>query len=397
MKMTYKVLLVAVAVCCANSFAVNRWTKADGGWHQPATWGGATSVVIPKAGDLALVTNSVFVISDNWKELATLSIGKSGVSGSVLMESGGGLAPSADVKIGDGAAGSLILDGGYISVSNDCYAGFQNPSSIALTNGTLNVGGNCLVARGFSGNYAGANGSSLTVLGGSVGVKNLLGMGVNGQATGSITVSGGSLMVTNGLILDQGVFTVEGSSASITLAKNVALAQLDIRANATVKFVFDASGVSEIGFNNKTLELYEGASIEIDGDAFAGGAGTYRLLNAGAFAETGTNRFSNVTITGFDSFASATLEYDDAQGDVSLLLSNTVDVEIGDIDLAIDSGNAVVSWVGTNGVSYALQTRPSLTEGDWSNAVPGIAGADTTLYATNTVALPVSFYRIIVE
>ena len=364
MQKTGRMICLAVVLLSATSFGITyRWTKADGGWHVPATWGGATSVAIPKAGDWALVTNSVYVIADNWKEMDGLSIGKSGVSGEVLVSSGGELTPLT-ARVGDGAYGSLAVDGGVFSTSNDLFVGYQTAVDVVVSNGTLNSGRNLYVARGYSGNYAGSSGATLTIHNGSVGVENLLGMGVSGQASGYITVSGGSLMVTNGLILDQGVFTVEGSSASITLAKNVALAQLDIRANATVKFVFDASGVSEIGFNNKTLELYEGASIEIDGSSFAGGVGTYRLLNAGAFAATGTNRFSNVTITGFDSFASATLEYDDAAADVSLVLANASPYE---------------EWMTGFSLSEALGAMDADPDGDsFNNLLEYALGGDPT-------------------
>ena len=72
-----------------------------------------------------------------------------------------------------------------------------------------------------------------------------------------------------------------------------------------------------------TFSLQDVDGNDIDGSAFTGGVGTYRLLNAGSFAATGTNRFSNVTITGFDAFASATLEYDDVLADVSLVLAHS--------------------------------------------------------------------------
>jgi hypothetical protein len=316
-----KAIRIIFAVCFAvvgSVSAVNRWTQVDGEWHSPATWGGATSVAIPKSTDWALVTNTVSVSVTTYEALDRLSVGKSGASGAVTVGAGGALAPATTSAIGDGGTGLLTLDGGSFLSSGTAYAGYSSIGDIVINSGTFTAAENLNVARGYSANYASASGSSLMIQGGTVSVNNLLGMGVNGQANGSITVAGGTLNVANGLILDQGTFTVDGSDSSITLAKNVAAAQLDIRANATVRFLFDSQGISTIGFDEKTLELYDGASIVVDGSLFSGDAGLYTLLDCGAFAATGTNRFSNVSISGFDAYEGAELQYNDLDGTVSL-------------------------------------------------------------------------------
>ena len=72
--------------------------------------------------------------------------------------------------------------------------------------------------------------------------------------------------------------------------------------------------------------------------------------------------------------------------------------EVGDISLAIAGSDAIISWLGTNDVSYALQTKGNLVgDPSWSNAITGIAGVSGAMSATSTATAAESFYRVVIE
>ncbi len=72
--------------------------------------------------------------------------------------------------------------------------------------------------------------------------------------------------------------------------------------------------------------------------------------------------------------------------------------EVGDVSIAMDGSDAIVSWIGTNGVSYALQAKGNLvSDPSWSNAETGITGVPGAMSATSTAVSAESFYRVVIE
>ena len=303
-----------------QAFATTRTTVLDGGWHVPATWGGLSGIVIPTTNDNTVVNHAVDVTTAANNNYMT--IGRT-TAGQVNVQSSGTLHVEADARVGEAFASGVEIDTGSLTTIGSFYSGYNNQGTTVVNSGTLNVGVNLQVARSVAGHPL-VDGSSFTQYDGVTTVANALLVGVYGAATfryeGSMDIYGGMLDVKNGFIVDNGTFAVHGSSAVISIDKIVAAAEVDIRANGILKFVFDAVGVSSLDFNARPLEIHVGASIVVDAGTYAGSAGTIQLLDAGAFQATGTNRFSNVTITGFNSYPDAYLKYDDAEATISLIL-----------------------------------------------------------------------------
>ncbi|MCF7817530.1 MAG: autotransporter adhesin family protein [Kiritimatiellales bacterium] len=376
-------IAILLGLFAESSFAVNRWTKLDGAWHAPATWGGVSSVPIPKAGDTALVTNNVTVSTATYKDLTLLRIAANNVAGSVTLVPGGVLAPTNDVRIGTSGVGTtpgatLTLDGGDLSTLTIMYAGHTSPGNLVVNSGTLTVGSSLNVARGFDGSIPGSDGSTMTINGGSVSVGFNFRIGVTNQANGFVTISGGSLSVTNGFLLDKGTLTIDGSGSSIWLSKTGPAAWLDFRTDGTLKYIFDATGVSPINFDNKNIKILNGASLAIDGSAFSGAAGTYPLMDFGTYEIAGTNRFTNVSITGFDSYGSATLEYDDANGIINLVVASGAITPATIVGWSTFSTNVMRMVVDAPDAAnyYYPKSKPDLMSGTWSNVAHSVDGSD---------------------
>lgn len=90
------------------------------------------------------------------------------------------------------------------------------------------------------------------------------------------------------------------------------------------------------------------------------------------------------------------LRFGTQPGAVTTYMIADAPTEMGEIFIAIDGDNAVISWGGTNLLTYALQGRDVLEGGGWSNLVSGIEGVDGSMSATNsTLANEALFYRVI--
>lgn len=76
---------------------------------------------------------------------------------------------------------------------------------------------------------------------------------------------------------------------------------------------------------------------------------------------------------------------------------NPVPTFIGDVGMGRSGENLVFSWNGEAAGTYVLQSRESLVDGEWSNAVENISGVDGAMFATNDSVAAQAFYRIIVE
>ncbi len=87
-----------------------------------------------------------------------------------------------------------------------------------------------------------------------------------------------------------------------------------------------------------------------------------------------------------------------APATLTLTLSEVPPPEIGDVSIAIDGSYAIIGWNGTDGLSYALQSKDDLVSNpSWSNEVTGISGVDGSMSTTSTTTAAESFYRLIVE
>ncbi len=56
-----------------------------------------------------------------------------------------------------------------------------------------------------------------------------------------------------------------------------------------------------------------------------------------------------------------------------------------------------LSWLTTNGFNYAVQSKPDLVTGIWTNDTSGIIGIGGIVTVTTAVDEVQSFYRVVVE
>lgn len=71
--------------------------------------------------------------------------------------------------------------------------------------------------------------------------------------------------------------------------------------------------------------------------------------------------------------------------------------EVGEITIEVVGSDAVVSWQGVSGQTYALQRKQDLGDVAWSNVVDGVSGVVGTLSATNATDELRAFYQVIIE
>jgi hypothetical protein len=298
-----------------------RTSSQDGDFGVNATWGNNA----PPTG-IAIVNHNVD-LTDSRSLATVLRVGAAGngvldikTGGSLTLDGTGG----STGRVGDGEnlTGSVVLNGGSMtspSASSIFAVGYRSIGHLTVNSGTANLGSDLTVGRQGVGVtlLSTLTGSTFTQNGGTVTVGGALAIG-GGIYSGSVDIYDGTLSAAKGLILHRGEFAVHGSKATISFDKAVSTDPMRINADGTLKFVFDANGVSSLDFKDEQLAIWDGASIVIDGSAYTGTGRNILLLDAGSFdAANGRDRFSNVTITGF-SFG-ASLEYDDVNGTLSLI------------------------------------------------------------------------------
>lgn len=67
-----------------------------------------------------------------------------------------------------------------------------------------------------------------------------------------------------------------------------------------------------------------------------------------------------------------------------------------EVSIAVQGADAVIGWEGVAGVTYALQSKPNLLFGAWSNVVENVSG-NGMLFITNATGLSSKFYRVVGE
>ena len=136
-----------------------------------------------------------------------------------------------------------------------------------------------------------------------------------------IRISGGTVNLTGQIYMGQNVattFEIIGGAASVGLAR---INNGPGGNSGTFKFVFDASGVSPI--NVSAWMFLDTIQLVVDGSAYTGGAGAFRLFDAVNFV--GLIPPGHITVTGFEnSGLTASVEQDQTNGKdwVRLILSD---------------------------------------------------------------------------
>ena len=144
--------------------------------------------------------------------------------------------------------------------------------------------------------------------------------------------------------------------------------KLDINSNSTVSVSITGDGYTQGSYTTNGLNFASGSVGDLDSIRF-----TY---NNGANDPDDAFTIDNVVVTG----------------------PGVVITEIGDISIDIDGANAIITWTGTNDVSYALQFDADLVESpSWTNEATGIPGVNGAMSATSAATAVKSFYRVILE
>ena len=208
------------------------------------------------AGDVYPVneTNTV-----NGNRTATQSTGTPGDSG--------------QIRIGNNTDGTLNITGGTLTASagnGNVNIGYNNGAT-----GTLNMSGGTLVAVDLNIGFLGAG------------------------TTGIATVSGGTINLSDDLVLGNGTsttsgeLTIVGDSATINVGDNMTIA---VNGTAELTFELGATGVSTIDVTN-IFDINSGADLFIDGLNYTGGYNT--VIDLVTFGSLGDSTWDSITIDNF--------------------------------------------------------------------------------------------------
>ena len=200
-----------------------------------------------------------------------------------------------------------------------------------IANGTVTIDGGT-IARTITGVNTSIGGTGkVELLSGSYA---LTGGGATDQinlGAALIEVSGGTLdwtgQVRGGL---NGTFRVIGNEATIDMGRLNAQTGLE----HTLDFVLGESGISTITVDG--FVHLSGATINIDGSAYTGGAGTFDLISTPNLASAS----SSITLTGFDTFEDAFV----TQSTADNIFTLTIIPEPRVYGLAL--GLLALAWIG---------------------------------------------------
>jgi hypothetical protein len=169
--------------------AANIDTAAAGNWTSTSTWSGG---IVPGSADTARLRHGV-TLDSGVSSITILRVGRTGQPSipTLTISSGGSLATSGNAIIADQLNGSLLINGGSLSVGD-----------------VMNISG-----------AASALGS-VTVNSGSLSVVNLMRVGQSFNST--FTQNGGTVQARNMSIGTNSTFNLFGGSLTLTMATNAA-------------------------------------------------------------------------------------------------------------------------------------------------------------------------------
>ena len=285
------------SICAADTIV---YTGAPGDWSDGALWRNLsvtpnTTGALPTTADTAII---------NGNRIADVNSVIGTVAGGIIVSNQFDPAMQGTLNVNSG--GSLTYDG-VLSIA-----------SAAGGAGTLNITG---------GNLTSINDGSRLVLGGSAGgTFNLSGGTFTAQGSAptdgltirdiTLNLSGGTFDLSGGQVVPQNVtFNVIGDDTTILTDR---LNHGGAASTATYNFVFDSDGVSS--FTNAAFMNLINATINVDGSAYTGGAGTFTLFDSANLVEGSTSQNITGAFAGFDAVFSTA----DNGNDVILTLTTAV-------------------------------------------------------------------------
>ena len=289
---------IAAALLCATStssaITFTGGNHVDSNWNLSSSWTG-NGGVLPTSGDNALINQNrrAFVDSNvNFGGSLTLAnSSRDDHTGVVDVRTGGTFAVStASVGTAGGSHGRIDVTGGDMTTSGSVI----NRDTINLSSGTLSLfntatGGN---NRALEADTNGINNSA-------GGVLNVTG----GDLTAGAAMTSGAIQFYSAIEISAGSFSTvvqtffAGTSLTITGdAATIALTQLNQTVGRVVdfNFNFDSDGVSTI-VNSGFMSL-AGATINVDGSGYGGGAGEFTLISSTNYID---GVFAGQSVAGF--------------------------------------------------------------------------------------------------
>ena len=260
---------------------------------------------------------------------------------------------------------------------------------------------------------------------------------------GAITINNGATfnhantsatIITNGMTAN-GDFSISGGAGTQwggTMDLGGGTRTMTVKVNSDFDTVFSNGGLIKAGSSTLTLSAgstYGGGTTVSEGTLVAAAAGA---LGTGSITNNATLTLQSASCLGADaslvlsSDCTLTLDYSgtatlaalsldggatyldagsydaaalSSQGSGTYTGSGVLNVYVDEpptISLfSVSSSEVVVEWTGSSSREYTLQQRSDLQSGAWSNIVENIAGLDATMYATDSVPVEVSFYRVL--
>jgi hypothetical protein len=281
-------LLCATSTSYAAALTFTGGNNVDSNWNLASSWTG-NGGVLPTSSDSVLLNQNrrAFVNSDvNFGGSLALANGTLLTHTAVVdVRTGGTFAVStASVGSASGALGRIDVTGGTMTTTGSVL----NRDIINLSSGNLN-----LFNAATSGNNQAlaAAAGVLNVTGGALTAGAAMASGTI-QFYSAIDISAGSFTTVAQTFFSGTSLTINGDAATINL---VSLNQTAARA-VDFNFNFGATDVSTIVSTGGFMNL-AGATINVDGSGYGGGAGVFELITSGNYND---GIFAGQSVTGFD-------------------------------------------------------------------------------------------------
>lgn len=302
MKRVITAIIVIFAVVWAADADILTWVGGVGPYGTAANWDSnsvpdSADIVEINNGGTATVASGAYVGDQFYMGRDNSSAGHMTMSGGSLTFGGASYIAGATGSTGSVTmAGSSALTTGNLQVGSRGGGLLDVGSAATGTNGVLYIGG-----------AAGANGTMN--LAGTWNVTKVF-LGFSG-ATGHLNLNGGSLTLstaaTGDFDMDGGTsrLTVNGSSGYFFAGDDF----LSANSAATLDFIADGAGFTTLNVTD-AINI-DGATLNIDLDAYSGGPTNFMLMNGASWMGT----FAS---TNFLGSTTGTLVYDTANGDLRL-------------------------------------------------------------------------------
>ncbi len=260
-----------------SGWAATSTLSTSGAWATAATW--TPSGVPGSTSDVVINGTKYTIVSTSAGSIKSITLGNQSGEGAINMRAGGNL------TVTNGSGVSVVIGGpGVAGTQVSPYPSYySHEDGDFVTTGDMLVGTNTLSGQAFF------NKGKLSV-GGSLKI--------------GVQTAGGSEFKINGA----------GSGVSSLTAN-----RLEVGSKGTLNFDYlGGAGVLAISVANQVS--FSSGSTLIVSNAAALQAGTYTLIDGGSLSGT----FGATNVSGLPAYMSAEIQYDAANGDVNLVVSNSI-------------------------------------------------------------------------